>query len=65
MRIDQSIKFSKEIRGSSLGAFNADAVSISTTTLNAVPTTVSASFVQAEVQAIADAVAEISKTVTG
>ena len=65
MRIDQNINLRKEIRGTAIGALNADAVSISSTTLGAVPITVGVAYDQTEVQAIADAVKEISKLVTG
>ncbi|NIU85089.1 MAG: hypothetical protein GWN64_16845 [Candidatus Thorarchaeota archaeon] len=64
-KVKDEIVLRKEIRESALGELNAKAPGITESVLDAVPTDVSATYVEDEVQAIADAVIELSKLIKG
>lgn len=64
-KIKNNTVLRKEIRESALGELSADSISITDATLSAVPVTISGTYDQAEVQAVADAVRELSKIVLG
>lgn len=61
MRIKHDPRFPLELRNTSLGELSVEPVSISQVALGAVPMTISGTYSQTQVQAIADAVREISK----
>ena len=61
MRIRDDIRLDVPLRESSLAGFSLGAVSISTSVLGAVPITISGTYQQTEIQAIADAVRELNK----
>ena len=63
MRIRDDVRLDTFVRESSLAGYSMDAVSINTSVVGAVPITITATYVQAEVQAIADAVRELGKPV--
>ena len=61
MLINQDNRIDEVLRGSSIGSFNLDQVSISVGVLNAVPITISGTYQQTEIQKLADAISEIRK----
>lgn len=63
MRIDHDVRISPPLRGSSLGNFRLETVSISNTVLSASPTSISTSYVASEIQRLTDAVSEIIKMI--
>jgi len=65
MRIKQDPRFPLELRNTSLGELVVEPVSISFLALSSVPVTVSGTYSQTQVQAIADAIREISKLALG
>jgi hypothetical protein len=65
MRIKDDPRFPLELRNTSIGALAVEPVSISIVALQAVPVTASGTYSQTEVQAIADAIRELSKIALG
>jgi len=61
MRIRDNVNISRNIRATSLGELNNDPTGISISILNALPTSISTTYIASDIQKIDDAVKELRK----